>query len=68
MYIFLNVIYIVALYSGSRRGFGFNSCFIDYLWAVTESNYNSLAELHTTNITVITALIKTSQSSLDVSW
>jgi hypothetical protein len=42
--------------------------FVDHLRIVTASNCNSLTELHTPNITVTTAHIKSSQSSLDVSW
>jgi hypothetical protein len=41
--------------------------FTDHLRIVTISNYNSLTELHTPNITVTTSHIKSSLSSLDVS-
>jgi hypothetical protein len=35
---------------------------------VTTNSYDSLTELHTTKITVTTAHIKSSQSSLAVTW
>jgi hypothetical protein len=35
---------------------------------LTTNNYDSFTELHTTTITVTTAHIKTSQSSLAVAW
>jgi hypothetical protein len=35
---------------------------------VTTNNYDSLTELHTPKITVTTAHIKASQSSLAVAW
>jgi hypothetical protein len=35
---------------------------------VTTNNYDSLAELHTTKITLTTTYIKSSQSSLAVAW
>jgi hypothetical protein len=38
------------------------------LTLVTTNNYNSLTELHTPKITVTTAHIKCSQSSLAVAW
>jgi hypothetical protein len=44
-------------------GFGLVIGFIDHLQVVTISNYNSLTELHTQNITVTTAHIKSCQSS-----
>jgi hypothetical protein len=40
--------------------------FLDHLLIVTTSNYNSLTELNTPNITVTTA--QSSQHSLVVSW
>jgi hypothetical protein len=54
--------------SDSRRGFILNIGFIDHLRIVTTSNYNSLTELHTPNITVTTAHTKFSKSLLVVSW
>jgi hypothetical protein len=42
--------------------------FIDHLKIVTTSNYNSITELHIPNIPVTTAHIKSSLSSLVVSW
>jgi hypothetical protein len=50
------------------RGFGLYIGFIDHLQVISRNNYNSLTELHTPNITVTTAHIKFSQSSLVVSW
>jgi hypothetical protein len=38
------------------------------LTLVTTNNYDSLTELHTPNITVTTAHINSSQSSLAVAW
>jgi hypothetical protein len=38
------------------------------LTLITTNNYNSLTELHTPEITVITAHIKSSQSLLAVAW
>jgi hypothetical protein len=52
----------------TQRGFGFDIGFIDNLQIVTTSNYNSLMELHTLNITITTEHIKSSQSSLVISW
>jgi hypothetical protein len=49
-------------------GFGFVIDFIEHLQNVTVNNYDSLTELHTPEITVITAHVKFSQSSLAVSW
>jgi hypothetical protein len=40
--------------------------FIVRLQNVTTNNYDSLTELHISKITVITAHMKSSQSSLDV--
>jgi hypothetical protein len=51
-----------------RRGFGSDIGFIDHWRIVTTSNYKSLAELHTPNIILTTARIKSSKSSLAVSW
>jgi hypothetical protein len=42
--------------------------FIDHLRIVTASNYYSLTELHTPNITVTTAHIKSSLRSLTFNW
>jgi hypothetical protein len=42
--------------------------FIDPLRIVTTSNYTSLTELHTPNIAVTTAYVKSSLSSLIASW
>jgi hypothetical protein len=48
--------------------FGLDIGFIDHLRIATSSNYNSLKELHTPNTTVTTGHIKSSLTSLDVSW
>jgi hypothetical protein len=61
-------LYTVTILSDYRRGIGLVIGFIDHLRIVTTSNYNSLTELRTPNITVTTAHIKYSLSSLDVSW
>jgi hypothetical protein len=42
--------------------------FIDYLWIVTTRNRNSPKELHTPNITVTTAHVKSSLHSLTFNW
>jgi hypothetical protein len=42
--------------------------FIEHLQNVITNNYDSLTELHTPKITVTTAQIKSSQSSLAVAW
>jgi hypothetical protein len=42
--------------------------FIEHLQNVTTNNYDSLTELHTPKITVTTAHIRSSQSSLAVAW
>jgi hypothetical protein len=42
--------------------------FIDHLWIVTISNYESLTEIYTPNATVYIAQIKSHQSSLVISW
>jgi hypothetical protein len=42
--------------------------FVEHLQTVTTSNYASFTELHTPKITVTTAHIKSSQSSLAVAW
>jgi hypothetical protein len=49
-------------------GFGLVIGFIEHLQNVTTNNYDSLTELHTPEITVTTAHIKSSQSSQTVSW
>jgi hypothetical protein len=49
-------------------GFGLVILFIDHLQIVTTSKYKSLTELHTPDITVTVAHIKSSQSSLVISW
>jgi hypothetical protein len=49
-------------------GFGFIIRFIEHLQNITTNNYYSLTELHTLKITVTTAHIKSSQSSLVVAW
>jgi hypothetical protein len=41
---------------------------VEHLHNVTTNNYDSLTELHTAKITVTTAHIKSSQSSLTVAW
>jgi hypothetical protein len=46
--------------------FGLVIRFIEHLEKVTTNNYDSLTELHTPKITVTTARIKFSQSSLAV--
>jgi hypothetical protein len=51
-----------------RRGFGLDIGFIDDLRIITTSNYNSLEELHTPNITVTTAHINSPKFSLTVFW
>jgi hypothetical protein len=47
-------------------GFGLVIRFIEHSEKVTTDNYDSLTELHTLKITVTTAHIKFSQSSLAV--
>jgi hypothetical protein len=42
--------------------------FVDHLQNVTTSNYDSLTELRTRNITVTTAHTKSSKSSAAVAW
>jgi hypothetical protein len=54
-------------YSDPWRGFGLVIGFIEHVRIVNTSNYDRLKELHTPNITVTTAHIKSSQSSLVVS-
>jgi hypothetical protein len=49
-------------------GFGLVTGFIDHFWIITTSNYNSLQKLHTPNITVTTAHIKSSLHSLTSNW
>jgi hypothetical protein len=44
--------------------FGFVIGFIEHIQTVTSNNYNNLIELHTPKMTVTTAHIKSSQSSL----
>jgi hypothetical protein len=53
-----NQIHIVTCMSDARRGFGLEIAFIHHLQVVTTNKYNSLTELHTQNITVTTAHIK----------
>jgi hypothetical protein len=48
--------------------FGLVTGFIEHLQKVITNNYDSLTELHTLKITVTTAHIKSSQSSLAVVW
>jgi hypothetical protein len=57
----------VTCMSNSRRDFGSLDLLKPYR-SLTNSNYNILTELHTPNITVTTAHITSSQSSLGVSW
>jgi hypothetical protein len=45
-----------------RRGFGFESGFIDHLQVVTTGNYNTVANFHTLHIT--TARAKSFQSAV----
>jgi hypothetical protein len=52
-------------YSDSQEGFGLDMGFIDHLQIVTTSNYDTLMELHTPNITV---LQQSFLSSLVISW
>jgi hypothetical protein len=52
--------------SVSRRGFEMNIEFIDHLRIVTITDYTSLTELHTPNITVTTAHIKSSLHRLAI--
>jgi hypothetical protein len=47
-------------------GFGLASGFIEYLQKVTTNNHDSLTELHTPEITVTTAHLKSPQASLPV--
>jgi hypothetical protein len=51
-----------------RRGFYWYSDLLDTFTLVTTNNYDSLIELHTPKITVSTAHMKPSQSSLAVAW
>jgi hypothetical protein len=51
-----------------RRGFGLDIEFIDHLLIVTTSDYNSLTELYTPNITVNTAHIRSSLHILTINW
>jgi hypothetical protein len=55
---------IVTCMSLTQRSFALDIGFIDHLRIVTTSDYNSLMELHTPNITVTTAHIKSSLHSL----
>jgi hypothetical protein len=59
---------VVTILNDSRRGFGLEIGFTDHLQVVTTNNYNTIANLHTPNITVTTAHIKSFQSSLIFSW
>jgi hypothetical protein len=49
-------------------GFGLVIGFTEHSHNVTTNNYDSLTELHTPSITVTTAHIKSSQSSIAVAW
>jgi hypothetical protein len=51
-----------------QKGFRFVVGFIEHLQNITTNNYDSLTELYTPMITVTTAHIKSSQSSLAVAW
>jgi hypothetical protein len=51
-----------------QTGFGLVIGFTEHLQNVTMNNYDSLTELHIPKITVTTAHIKSSQSSLAVVW
>jgi hypothetical protein len=55
----------VTCMSDSLWSFGLDIGFTDHL---TDHNYNFLMELHTSNITIPTAHIKSSLSALDISW
>jgi hypothetical protein len=64
----LNFIHTVTGMCDSRGDFGLHIGFNDRLRIVTTSNYKSLMELHTPNISVTAAHMNSSQSSLDVYW
>jgi hypothetical protein len=49
-------------------GFGLVIEFTEHLQNVTTNNYESFTKLHTPKITVTTAHIKSSESSLAVVW
>jgi hypothetical protein len=69
IYIYIYIcIYTVAILSNSQQGFGLDIGFTDHLRIITTSNCNNLMKLHTPNITVNAAHIKSSQSSLITSW
>jgi hypothetical protein len=54
--------------SDSQQDFGLDIGFIDHLWILATSNYGGLMESRTPNITLSTAHIKPSQSSVVISW
>jgi hypothetical protein len=59
---------ILTLMSGLQTSIGLIIRFIENPQNVTTNNYDSLSALHTPKITVTTAHVKSSQSSLVVAW